>query len=165
MAAPTRADGAAGHAKTIFAKGTDPVNAVDGRSAAKLAQPVAEPLRAHTLLADFLRYLVAGGLAFAVDWGVLGVHYLAATALGFALGLAVNYAICVTWVWRGTRATRLRDFAVFTAIGLGGLLLTEGLMWLAVDLAGLSAPLAKLPVTGLVMVWNFGLRRLLVFFR
>ena len=49
--------------------------------------------------------------------------------------------------------------------GLGGLLLTEGLMWLAVDLAGLSAPLAKLPVTGLVMVWNFGLRRLLVFFR
>jgi hypothetical protein len=38
-------------------------------------------------------------------------------------------------------------------------------MWLAVDLAGLSAPLAKLPITALVMLWNFGLRRALVFFR
>jgi putative flippase GtrA len=120
---------------------------------------------------EFLRYAVVGAVAFAADWAVLrlglalGMHYLAATAAGFAAGLAVNYGLCVAWAWRGTRATTLRDFAVFSLIGVGGLLLTEGLMRLAVETAGLAAPLAKLPITALVLLWNFGLRRFLVFFR
>lgn len=125
----------------------------------------------RALRREFLRYAVVGAVAFAVDWAVLrlslglGVHYLAATAAGFVVGLAVNYGLCVAWAWRGTRATTLRDFVVFSLIGVGGLLLTEGLMRLAVETAGMAAPLAKLPIAGLVLLWNFGLRRFLVFFR
>lgn len=123
------------------------------------------------LLHEFLRYIVVGGIAFIVDWCVLwlglrlGMQYLVATAAGFAIGLVINYLLCIAWAWRGTRATTARDFLVFCLIGLAGLLLTELLMRLAVGAAGIPAPLAKLPVAGVVFLWNFGLRRMLVFFR
>jgi putative flippase GtrA len=71
----------------------------------------------------------------------------------------------VAWAWRGTHATSARDFLVFSLIGLAGLALTELLMHLAVGVAGMPPTLAKLPIVGLVFLWNFGLRRMLVFFR
>jgi putative flippase GtrA len=125
----------------------------------------------HTLWRDFLRYAVVGGVAFVADFYVLklglllGLHYLFATAAGFVVGLALNYLLCVTWAWRGTHATTARDFLVFSLIGLAGLGLTELLMRLAVGVAGLPPLWAKLPIVGLVFLWNFGLRRMLVFFR
>ncbi len=143
--------------------------AMDPADAVAATEPAAMPRR--DLLVELRRYIVVGGLAFVVDWAVLrlgidlGAHYLLATALGFAAGLVLNYALSVTWVWRGTRATAWRDFAVFTLIGIGGLLLTEGLMHLAVETGGLTATVAKPPIAGLVLLWNFGLRRIFVFFR
>jgi len=119
---------------------------------------------------ELWRYGLVGALAFVVDWAILrlsiglGAHYLVATALGFLAGLSLNYGLCVAWVWRGTNATTRRDIAVFTLIGIGGLLLTECLMRIAVESAGLAAPIAKLPVAGIVLLWNFGLRRHFVFF-
>lgn len=118
----------------------------------------------------FFYYSIVGGLAFFIDYGVLwlflnlGFDYLFATVLGFCAGVAVNYFLCVNWVWPGTRATTLRDFVVFTVIGIGGLLLTLLLMWLAVETAHLDPRLAKPFIAGFVLVWNFGLRRLFVFF-
>ena len=145
-----------------------------------IASPSADPVaatsaderrRSHlALLQAFFRYLLVGGLAFLVDWGVLtlgvsfGMDYRVATALGFVFGLITNYLLCIAWVWRGTQARTLRDIVIFTLIGVGGLGLTELLMWLAVDLAALRPSIAKLPIAGIVLVWNFGLRRLFVFF-
>ena len=125
--------------------------------------------RSGELSGEFLRYAIVGGLAFALDWSLLrlslslGAHYPLATAIGFIAGLSLNYALCLLWVWRGVGAPSVRGFLVFSLIGLGGLGLTEALMWLAVDLVHLSAPLAKVPIAGLVLVWNFVLRRLFVF--
>ncbi|PAS94851.1 MAG: hypothetical protein CGU28_13440 [Candidatus Dactylopiibacterium carminicum] len=142
----------------------------DDMDGAQLSMPVAAaPGR---LALEFLRYLMVGGLAFLVDYGVLwlvhsalGWHYQLATLLGFCAGLFTNYLLCVAWVWRGTKATTLRDFAIFTTIGIGGLLLTVLLMWLSVSVAKLAPELAKPFIAGIVLLWNFGLRRLFVFFR
>lgn len=118
---------------------------------------------------EFLRYAVVGGLAFMLDWGLLwlslaqGLHYLLATAIGFVGGLCLNYALCLAWVWRGVGRPSVLGFLVFSLIGLGGLGLTEGQMWLAVNLLHLKPALAKVPVAGLVLLWNFILRRLFVF--
>lgn len=121
---------------------------------------------------EFFSYLLVGGLAFIIDYGVLwlahnplGLHYLLATLLGFCAGLVTNYLLCITWVWRGTNATTLRDFINFALIGVGGMALTALLMWLAVDLGHLAPELAKPFIAGIVLVWNFGLRRIFVFFR
>lgn len=128
--------------------------------------------KGKALAQEFVRYLAVGGLAFLVDYAVLwlcyeslGMHHQAATTLGFCAGLATNYLLCVLWVWRGTKATSLTDFATFTLIGLGGLALTWLLMWSFVDQAGTSPLIAKPFIAGIVLVWNFGLRRAFVFFR
>jgi putative flippase GtrA len=123
------------------------------------------------LILQFMRYTLVGGLAFVVDFGLLSAvlyldgHYLLATLIGFIGGLITNYLLCVFWVWRGTQAKTTRDIVVFSLIGVGGLLLTAFLMWVSVDLLALDPQISKLFIAALVLVWNFGLRRLFVFFR
>ena len=127
--------------------------------------------RLYQLLIQFMRYVVVGGLAFVADYTVfnllimLQVHYLVATVAGFCVGVAGNYALCVLWVWRGTHARSLRDIAVFTLIGFIGLLLTSLLMWLAVDQMALDPRISKAVIALVILFWNFGLRRMFVFFR
>lgn len=123
------------------------------------------------LLLQFVRYALVGGLAFVVDFALLstalyfGWHYLLATLIGFIGGLATIYLLCVFWVWRGTQAKTARDLLVFTLIGVGGLMLTALLMWVSVGLLAFDPQISKLFIAAIVLVWNFGLRRLFVFFR
>lgn len=120
---------------------------------------------------QFLRYVVVGGLAFVIDFGtlalvtrVLGVHYLIATAIAFTAGLAFNYTLSTLWVFsHRTMKSAWAEFAVFAAIGLAGLAMSELMMWALVSGLGVAVLVAKLFVTGVVFVWNFGVRKLLLF--
>lgn len=124
------------------------------------------------LAQEFVQYVVVGGLAFLVDftlltlgisWGLL--DYRVATAIGFCAGLATNYTLCVLWVWRGAHKQTLKDFLIFTIIGVAGLGITELGMWIGVGLAGFGASPVKIVVAGVVLFWNFILRKFLVFSR
>lgn len=124
------------------------------------------------LAQEFVQYVVVGGLAFLVDWFLLtrGISWghltlSVATALGFCAGLATNYTLCVIWVWRGAHKQTLKDFLVFTIIGVAGLGITELGMWIGVGLAGFGASPVKIVVAGVVLFWNFILRKFLVFSR
>lgn len=125
----------------------------------------------YLLLMQFCRYVLVGGIAFVADFtvfnGVLALqgHYILATAVGFLVGVAVNYSLCVSWVWRGTQARTRKDLAIFTLIGVGGLLLTTLLMVLLVDFFAFDARISKIVVAIIVLFWNFGLRKVFVFFR
>lgn len=125
----------------------------------------------RSLFLQFIRYALMGGVAFVVDFALLsgglalGWHYLLATLLGFVGGLLVNYATCVCWVWRGTQANTVRDLVIFSLIGVGGLLLTFLLMWISVSGLQIDPQIAKLFIAAWVLIWNFSLRRLFVFFR
>jgi putative flippase GtrA len=120
---------------------------------------------------EFLRYLVTGAAAFAVDFGTLyaltrfgGVYYLSSAAGGFILGLIVNYILSRAWVFNGRRLDNAAaEFAVFAAIGLVGLSLNELGMWVLVGIAGLNYLLAKFGVAALVYFWNFGARKAILF--
>jgi len=120
---------------------------------------------------QFIRYAVAGGAAYAVDFVVLasltefaGLHYLLATGAGFLSGLTLTYMLSVRWVFaRRSLASKGLEFGVFAIVGFVGLLMTEVLMWLFTSVAGLYYLLSKM-VTGLiVLVWNFSARRVLLF--
>jgi putative flippase GtrA len=125
----------------------------------------------YRLLMLFCRYVLVGGIAFVADFAVfnsvltLQGHYVLAAVLGFVVGIAVNYSLCVYWVWRGTQARTRKDLAVFTLIGVGGLLLTIVLMIISVDLLAFDARISKIVVAGIVLFWNFGLRKVFVFFK
>lgn len=121
---------------------------------------------------QFFRYALVGGLAAAIDMGVfyyaqvsLGMHYIGAQSAGFALGMATNYLLSVTWVFQST-TDRKREIFLFVAIGVGGLLLSYLFLWLLIDGLHLTRygnmPAKSIAVTA-VLAWNFGMRRTFVF--
>jgi putative flippase GtrA len=125
--------------------------------------------KTQNTLHQLIRYLFVGGGAAAVDTGTLymlnawlGVHHLIAAAVGFLLGLAVNYWISIAWVFE-SRGKLKEEFILFSIIGVGGLGWTELIMWVSVDLAGLHVMMGKAIALVLVLLWNFGMRKKFVF--
>lgn len=120
---------------------------------------------------QFFRYVVVGGLAFVIDFStlaltnrVLGLHYLIATAIAFVAGLAFNYVLSTLWVFsHRTMKSAWAEFAVFAAIGLVGLGMSELMMWALVSGLAVAVLVAKVFVTGVVFLWNFGVRKVLLF--
>jgi len=115
-------------------------------------------------------YLLVSVVALALDTGVyaaalaLAVPLAGAAALGFAAGVTCAYLCSVRFVFRTHRLRdRSGEFAAFVAIGLVGLLLTELLLWLLVKQAQLPPIPAKLGTAGLVFLFNFGVRKALLF--
>ena len=130
-------------------------------------------------LGEVIRFLIAGGAAFAVELAALillkeklGLDTLVATPIAFILSVIVNYLICVFWVFSGAREQSRKKQAAFLLTSAFGLVLTELLMFLfraawgeetvlfhvfsfAVSLYVLNKVLA----TGIVMVWNYFTKR------
>ena len=131
-----------------------------------------------SMVKEFLRYVVVGGISFVADFATIvaleetllkafswGLY--AAVVCGFIVGLAVNYYLSLKFVFTSPdyadRGRSLAAFLTFGVIGLVGLLLTELGMWLGVSILGIHYTLVKVVVTGGVLLWNYLARRLIVF--
>lgn len=123
------------------------------------------------LRAQFLRYAVVGGLAFAVDAGLLwaltalaGIYYLLSAAISFTAGLVVNYLLSRFWVFdRRTLSSTTLEFTIFTLIGIVGLGLNQLLMWGFTEKLGVYYLLSKCFAAGFVLLWSFGARKWALF--
>jgi putative flippase GtrA len=123
------------------------------------------------LTGEFLRYFVAGSLAFGSDFLVLvaltergGVNYLVSNIFGFCCGLLISYLLCIRWVFSRRRlSVPTHEFAIFVLLALIGLGLNEGVLWLAVELAGQHYAVAKVMATGAVFVVNFLMKKFVLF--
>lgn len=123
------------------------------------------------MLHQFLRYVVVGGIAFAVDFGSLylltelaGIHYLVSALIAFVLGLIVNYLLSKSWVFdRRSMNDAATEFLVFAAIGVVGLGLNEMILWILSGKMHIHYMAGKAVSAGIVLVWNFGARRRALF--
>ncbi len=132
----------------------------------------AQPATARaSVVTQLLRYLLAGGLAFAVDFSCLygltewlGMHYLQSAAVAFLVGMAVNYALSIAWVFdQRTLGDARLEFALFAVVGVVGLGLNEIVIWGLSDGLGVAYLAAKLVSTSIVLGWNFSARKVLLF--
>lgn len=122
-------------------------------------------------MAEFIRYLAASAAAMIVDFGLLfflteaiGVHYLISGALGFSAGLITVYLLSVYWVFqKRTSTSQSVEFVAFAAIGIGGLLLAEALLYSLTEWLGLWYMASRTLATGAVFAWNFLARKVLLF--
>lgn len=126
--------------------------------------------RITPLLRDLVGYGAVSAVALGSDYGLLlfltwrGLHYLAAQALSFCVGMAVAYGLSVRFVFAARRdESQLREAMGFAAIGMAGLVLTQCLLAFFVSGLGVDVALAKLPVACGVFLFNFVARRSLVF--
>jgi putative flippase GtrA len=122
----------------------------------------------HPTVRQFLRFASVGAVATVVHYGVLialvelaGVGAVLATSLGFLAGVVVSYALNrrLTFVTRQPIGTAFIKYLLALTVGLainGGIV--AGLQPL-----GLHYLIAQVIATGVVLFWNFGASRYLVF--
>jgi len=120
---------------------------------------------------QLFRYAIGGAIATIADFSiyallvkVLGVHYLIGNATSFTAGVVVNYLISIWWVFpqRQVRSKGV-EFGLFALIGLAALGISELCMYFGVHVLGLYDLLTKVLATGCTLVWNFTIRKLLLF--
>ena len=123
------------------------------------------------LLKEFVRYTLVGGFAFIVDFSLLyiltewaGLHYLLSATIAFMAGLTLNYTLSVLWVfaYRSCKDKR-REFILFLIVGIGGVVLTDISMATLTPILHGNYLWAKGITAILVLLWNFFLRRQLLF--
>jgi len=117
------------------------------------------------------RYVFVGGVATVADMFTLGVltevfhiYPLISAAFAFIVGLAVNYAMSIHWVFASRRlGSATAEFTAFAIIGVAGLGLTELIMGVGMHIVHLHYMRAKVAAVVIVFIWNFGARRTLLF--
>ncbi|MBP3923506.1 MAG: GtrA family protein [Ruminiclostridium sp.] len=140
-----------------------------------------EKTQLKRLIQEFMRYILVGGIAFVADSGSLfllreflfkdenGLGLFISAALGFVIGLITNYILSVLFVFRGednkNSGKSVESFIVFAVIGVVGLGLTELGMYVGVFLMHMHYLFTKIIVAGIVLVWNYSARKILVFGR
>lgn len=123
------------------------------------------------LSSQIVRYLFVGGLAFVADFAAmvgttegLGLHYSWGASIGFAVGLTVNYLLSIVWVFsRRSVGDGKLEFLIFALVGVVGLGLTQGILWVGEELLSVDYRIAKLAAVVLVLAWNFSARKFLLF--
>ena len=120
---------------------------------------------------QLFRYVFVGGAAFIVDFGSLfiltdffGIYYLISAAIAFILGLIVNYALSISWVFNNRKLDNLTlEFGVFSLIGIVGLGLNEVFIWFFTAEVGFYYLISKIISAVIVLFWNFFARKYVLF--
>jgi len=128
---------------------------------------------------QFFRSLFVGGIATLCDMAVLNIakallpdDLFIPTALGFLVGVTVNYIVSTRVVFanRGLKNKRL-EFMLFAVIGICGFLFNYGIMSFFESIVfghtlapgSLELNGAKLVSTLVVYIWNFSVRRFFLY--
>lgn len=120
-----------------------------------------------------VRYVLAAGVSTATDLALLivltslfRVHYLFAAAVGFTIGTSIIYVFSIRWVFpHRTLTSPVLELTIFSLIGAVGLGLTEAVMYVCVEGYHLHYLVSKFVAIVAVFIWDFGLRKSLLFRR
>lgn len=120
------------------------------------------------LIAQFAKFGVVGVIAFVIDYGLMvlltelfNVNYLISATISFTVSVIFNYVASMRYVFTHKEGlSRRREFIIFVVLSVIGLLNNDALMWVGVDLFGISYLLVKIFATAVVMVWNFVTRKI-----
>jgi putative flippase GtrA len=147
---------------------------MDGLESLRLPQgTIAGVSKVRILIQEALGYTAASAFTLIVDIAILWtlVHrfswpYLAAAAASFSVGLLVAYALSVTTVFRYRRLkNQPLELASFVAVGVVGPAINAVAMFFGVRYLRVHYLAAKCGAAGLTLVWNFAVRRQLLFFQ
>lgn len=122
------------------------------------------------LVEQFLKFGVVGGVAFAIDYGILmllsqviGWDPLPSSVVSFTVSLVFNYLASMRFVFhRRDDISRRRELVTFVALSLVGLAMNSLCIWAGTAALGdgaLSVTATKLVATVVVALWNFWSRK------
>ena len=120
---------------------------------------------------QLFRYAFVGGFAFIIDFGSLfilteffGIYYLISAPIAFILGLITNYILSIVWVFKKRKfRNKSFEFGMFGLIGIVGVGLNELFIWYFTEYVHLYYLTSKIISTGFVFLWNFFVRKSMLF--
>lgn len=122
------------------------------------------------ILKQFTKFGIVGVICFVIDYGVMvllteacGTPYLLSCGISFSISVVVNYYLSMKYVFASRDdMSKRKEFIIFVILSVIGLLLTEALMWIIVDILAIHYMVSKVLVTGIVMIFNFITRKLFI---
>ena len=115
---------------------------------------------------QIIRFGIVGAVAAFVDFGVLvllkelfGADVLIASAVSFCVSVAVNYVLSMTFVFKGKKQSKIKEFVVFVLLSVGGLGLNQLVLWIGVSFTQIHYLIIKLFAAVIVPVYNFTTRK------
>ena len=120
---------------------------------------------------QFISYFFVGGVAAIVEWvmffifaNVLQINYFVSTVIAFIFSTTANWILGRITTYKDKKAKEAFLVFVVSAIGL---LFNLILMYLFVTVMGfdssLGKTLSKIAATGIVFIWNFLIRKLVIY--
>ncbi len=125
-------------------------------------------LKNNKLFNQIIKFGLVGGIAFIIDYltlilckEVLNINVFISAAIAFTVSVIFNYIASIKWVFDVNQEKSSRqNFILFIVFSIIGLLLTELIMWIGVDVINISYLIVKIVATAIVMVFNFITRKL-----
>ena len=122
------------------------------------------------LISQIIKFGFVGFLCFFIDYGImvflteaLKINYLISSGCSFSVSVIVNYILSIKFVFDADMdANKIKQFLVFLIFSIGGLIINQIVMWVAVDLLGIFYMISKIGATAIVMVYNFITRKLFI---
>lgn len=135
----------------------------------KIKEKMKQLEAAYPRLMEVFRFVFTGGFCFVVEFLALtalvelfNLPVLVATAIAFLISVAVNYVMCIKWVFPGAKDGNAGVKATFLLTSGIGFALNELFMWLMHTLLGIHYMIAKVISTLLVMIWNYFTKKLVL---
>ena len=119
------------------------------------------------LIIQLIRFGIVGVIATAIDVGVLALlkevahmEVLVASALSFTVAVVVNYILSMLWVFKSKGESKAKEFVIFVLLSVGGLLITQLVMWLGTELAEIYYLAVKIFAIIFESTYNFITRKI-----
>jgi len=120
------------------------------------------------LLSQFIRFGIVGVIATVIDFALLifltevfYVNYLISATIAFIVAVTFNYLASMRYVFtHKEELSRRKEFVIFIALSVIGLLINNACMWLGVELFAIDYRFTKVVATAIVTMWNFITRKI-----
>lgn len=118
------------------------------------------------LISQIIKFGIVGVIATAIDFSILAmlkevfnVAVLVASVVSFSVSVFANYILSMLFVFKSTRENKIKEFVIFVALSIGGLLLNQLVMWLGTEFASIYYLWVKVFASILVPIYNFVTRK------
>ena len=119
------------------------------------------------LIIQLIKFGIVGVVATVIDFGVLmllkeilHIDVLVASGVSFSVSVTANYILSMIFVFEGSGESKIKEFLIFVALSIGGLLLNQLVMWLGTELMTIHYLWVKVFACVFVPVYNFVTRKI-----